>query len=163
MTPFDYAVLLIVGVSVLLSVLRGMVREILALLSWFVSFWVANVYAGRLVPLLPDSIPNVSLRYLAAFVALFLVAMLVMSLITIALSELTKTIGLGPLDRLLGAFFGLVRGLLVVTILVLLAGLTSLPRQGLWRNAMFSAPLEAVAVKVKPWLPDDFSKRINYE
>ena len=163
MTPFDYAVLLIVGVSVLLSVLRGMVREILALMSWFVAFWVANVYAGRLVPLLPDSIPNVSLRYLAAFVALFLVTMLVMSLITIALSELTKTIGLGPMDRLLGAFFGLLRGLLVVTILVLLAGLTGLPRQGMWRNAMFSAPLEAVAVKVKPWLPNDFSKRINYE
>jgi membrane protein required for colicin V production len=46
---------------------------------------------------------------------------------------------------------------------VLLAGMTSLPRQEVWRNAMFSAPLEAFAADVKPWLPEGLSKRISYE
>lgn len=163
MTSFDYAVLLIVGFSVLLSVMRGVVREILALLAWGAAFVVANAFSEQLVPMLPAAIPNESLRYLAAFVILFLVTLLVMSLITIALSEIIKNLGLKPADRLMGAAFGLVRGMLIVLVLVLVAGLTALPHQVFWRNAMFSAPLEAVAQTVKPWLPEDFSKRINYE
>ncbi len=163
MTSFDYAVLLVIGLSVLLSVMRGVVREILALLSWVAAFWIANTFCVQLVPLLPATIPNESLRYLAAFVILFLVSLLAMSLITITLSELIKNLGLKPADRMLGALFGLVRGMLIVLVIVLVAGLTALPHQSFWRNAMFSAPLEAVAQQVKPWLPEDFSKRINYE
>lgn len=163
MTLFDYAVLLIVGFSVLLSVMRGMVREILALLSWVAAFWIANTFSGQLVPMLPATIPNESLRFLAAFVILFLVTLLVMSLVTIALSEVIKNLGLKPADRMMGALFGLARGMLIVLVIVLAAGLTTLPHQPFWRNAMFSAPLEAVAQTVKPWLPEDFSKRINYE
>ncbi len=163
MTAFDYSVLLIIGFSILLSLMRGMVREVLALLSWFVAFWIANIYSVQFEPILPNAIPDESLRFLAAFVILFLVTLLLMSLLTITLSELVKTIGLSMMDRGLGAFFGLARGLLIVLVLVLLAGLTAVPRQGFWQNAMFSAPLEALAVSIKPWLPDDLSKRIKYD
>jgi len=163
MTAFDYAVLLIIGLSILLSVMRGLVREVMSLVSWVAAFWIANAYTAQLAPLLPQEIPNVSLRFLAAFLILFLATLLVMSLVTIAVAEFVKTLGLGPMDRVLGASFGLARGLLIVITLLLMAGLTSLPRQGVWRNAMFSAPLEAVAMQVKTWLPDDLAKRINYE
>lgn len=163
MTAFDYVILLTIGLSILLSVMRGAVREVLALLSWVVAFWLANIYTSRFVPMLPEAIPSESLRYLAAFVILFLVALLVMSLLTIGISELVKTVGLSMIDRGLGAIFGLARGVLIVLVLVLLAGLTSLPKQGVWQNAMFSAPLEAFAIAAKPWLPDDLSKRIRYD
>ena len=163
MTAFDYAVLLIIGFSILLSIMRGMVREVLALLAWFVAFWIANLYTVQFEPILPKAIPGDSLRFLAAFVILFLVTLLLMSLLTITLAEFVKTIGLSMVDRGLGAFFGLARGLLIVLVLVLLAGLTSIPRQRFWQNAMFSAPLEALAVSIKPWLPDDLSKRIQYD
>lgn len=163
MTAFDYVVLLTVGFSILLSVMRGVVREVLALLSWVVAFWLANMYTVQLEPMLPEAIPSESLRFLAAFVILFLVALLVMSLLTIGISELVKKVGLSIIDRALGAVFGLARGVLIVLVLVLLAGLTTLPRQSVWQNAMFSAPLEAFASAVKPWLPDDLSKRIRYD
>ena len=163
MTFFDYTVLAVVGISMLLGVMRGLVREALNLLAWIAAFWVANAYAGDIARLLPEAIPTESVRFIAAFVLLFLGALLLMSLVTIALAELVKTLGLGGFDKGLGALFGLARGVLIVLILVLLAGLTSLPHQGLWRNAMFSAPLEALAADVKPWLPEDFSKRISYE
>jgi membrane protein required for colicin V production len=65
-------------------------------------------------------------------------------------------------DRLLGVAFGLARGLLVVLTLVLLAGLTPLPRQAVWRNAMLSGPLEGLAVLVQAWLPAELAKRITY-
>lgn len=163
MTIFDYTVLVVMGVSILLGVLRGLVREALNLLAWVGAFWLANVYALDVAPMLPESIPSESLRLLAAFVILFLGALLLMSLVSIALAELIKSLGLGAYDKGLGALFGLVRGVLIVLVLVLLGGLTSLPHQGFWRNAMFSAPLEAFAADVKPWLPEGISKRISYE
>ena len=54
MTIFDYAVLVIVGLSVLLSMMRGFVREILALASWVIAFFVAKAYVLELAPLLRE-------------------------------------------------------------------------------------------------------------
>src|SRR5690606_8185055 len=99
MTSFDYAVLIIIGLSVLLSMMRGFVREILALASWVVAFFVAKAYVKDVAPLLPEAIPNESLRYLAAFLVLFLVTLLVCSLLAVALSQLFKHVGLSWLDR----------------------------------------------------------------
>lgn len=163
MTAFDYAVLLIVGASILLSVMRGLVREVLALLAWVAAFWLATAYTVDIARLLPAAVPTQPVRLLAAFVILFLGALLLMSLVSMSIAELVKNLGLGVMDKTLGGVFGLLRGLLVVMILVLLAGLTALPRQGFWRSAMFSAPLEALALNIKPWLPDEFAKRISYE
>ncbi|HUW50797.1 MAG TPA: CvpA family protein [Sulfuricella sp.] len=163
MTALDYTILTIIGVSILLGMMRGLVREALNLLAWVAAFWVANAYTVEIAPLLPAAIPTESVRFLAAFVLLFLGALLLMSLVTIALTELVKTLKLGTYDKGLGAVFGFMRGLLIVLALVLLAGLTSLPHQGFWRNSMFSAPLEAFAADVKPWLPDGLSKRVSYD
>ena len=79
-----------------------------------------------------------------------------------ALSGLIKTVGLGFADRALGAVFGFVRGLAIVLIAVLLAGLTALPRQPEWKEAVFSEPLVTLANWVKVWLPDELAKHINY-
>jgi membrane protein required for colicin V production len=163
MTGFDYAVLLIIGISILISVMRGLVRETLALAGWIAAFWVAIEYSVPLAPFLPDAVPNETLRLLAAFVALFLATLLIASLVTIALAELVKKLGLGSVDRGLGVFFGLARGLLIVLVLVLVAGLTPLPRQGFWHNAMLSAPFEAFVMEVKPWLPPQMATRISYD
>lgn len=163
MTSFDYAVLVIVGLSILLSMMRGFVREILALASWIIAFFVAKAYVLELAPLLPEAIPNTSLRYLAAFLILFLATLLVCSLLAIALSQIFKHVGLSWLDRVLGAFFGMARGMLIVVVLVLLAGLTSLPQDMRWRNAMFSAPLEAAVYGLLPWFPRDIAKRVKYD
>ncbi|MDD5240150.1 MAG: CvpA family protein [Sulfuricella sp.] len=163
MTALDYTILTIIGISILLGVMRGLVREALNLLAWVAAFWVANAYTVEIAPLLPAAIPTESVRLLAAFVLLFLGALLLMSLVTIALAELVKTLKLGAYDKGLGAVFGLLRGLLIVLAMVLLAGLTDLPHQGFWRNSMFSAPLEALAADVKPWLPEGLSKRVSYD
>ncbi len=162
MAVFDYAVLLIIGVSILLSVMRGFLREVMALLAWVVAFWVANLYTASFAPMLPASIPSPELRLLAAFAALFLATLLVMTLMAITVGQLLKAIGIGAWDRALGAVFGFARGMIIVLVLVLLSGLTSLPQHPLWRNAMFSSPLETLVLRFKPWLPADLAKRLNY-
>ncbi len=162
MTGFDYAVLLIVAVSILLSVMRGVVREILALLSWLVAFWVASVYAVSVMPFLPHALVSPALRLLASYVSVFLVSLLLASLLTIAVGEAIKTLGLRGLDKSLGAIFGLLRGLLIVCVLVLVGGMTSLPSQDFWRDAMLSSPLEYVVINAKPWLPHNLAKHIHF-
>ena len=163
MTLFDLAVLAIVGLSVLLSVIRGLVREVLALAAWMVAFLTANLLAGEAASWLPESIPGEELRLLAGFLCVFVTVLIAMSVLAILVSKLVKSAGLGLEDRLLGSVFGLARGLLVVMVVVLLAGLTSLPRQAVWRNAVLSDPLQAFAGQVKTWLPADLAQRITYD
>ena len=163
MTLFDLGVVVIVGLSVLLGLIRGLVRELLALAAWIVAFLAANLLAGEAAHWMPDAIPTEELRLLAGFLGVFVAVLLAMSVLAIVASKLVKSAGLGLEDRLLGGAFGLARGLLVVMIMVLLAGLTSLPRQAVWRNAVLSGPLETLAGHSKAWLPADLAQRITYE
>ena len=163
MTVFDYIVLTVLGLSVILSVMRGLVKEVLSILAWFVAFYVGRTYTDQMLPLIPDDIPSESLRTLAAFLVLFLATLLVATLLAIAISAVFKKIGLGWLNRMLGAMFGAFRGMLIVCILVLLAGMTEIPKDARWKNAMFSAPIEALVVSTLPWLPDGISKYVKYD
>lgn len=163
MTLFDYAVLTIVGASVVLSVVRGFVREVLALAAWVVAFFAAGMLSGFVAGWLATSIADESVRVLVAFVAVFLATLLSMSLIALAVSGVMKKAGLGLEDRLLGSFFGLARGMLIVMVLVLLGGLTSAPRQPMWAEAMLSPPLEALAAAAMPWLPRILASNVSYD
>lgn len=163
MTLFDYAVLVIVGLSVLFGVMRGLVREVMSLVAWIAAFVAANFLAAEVAALLPQGWATEELRLLVGFMVVFLVVLVVMSILAILASKLVKSAGLAWEDRGFGGGFGLARGLLVVIILVLLAGLTSLPRQPAWRNAALSGPFETAAKYINSWLPAELSKRIKYD
>lgn len=163
MTVFDYAVLAIVGLSILLAVMRGLTQELLALAAWALSFWLASKYAGISVRWVPAGLPNESLRYMAAFLAIFCVVWLLSAIVRITLNQFLRASGLKPLDRLLGSGFGLLRGVLLSLMLVMVAGMTSLPRSPDWRNAMFSPLFEEAAQRAKPWLPTGLASRIRFD
>ena len=95
MTWIDYAVLAIIGVSILLSIIHGFVRELLSLAGWIVAFLVAQFFAADVAAKLPAAIPHDTLRLLAAFVIVFLAVLLAATLLAIALSGLIKKAGLG--------------------------------------------------------------------
>lgn len=162
MTLIDYVVLAIVGFSVLLSVLRGLVRELLSLAGWVIAFVVARLFGGDLAALMPEEIPGDELRWLAGFVTLFLAVLLAMSLVAVAVSQLVKSAGLSVEDRVLGALFGLARGVAVVIVLALVAGTTALPKQPVWREAALRPLLELVSLGVKGWLPPALAQHIKY-
>ncbi|WP_374353661.1 CvpA family protein [Chitinimonas sp.] len=163
MTVFDYATLVILGLSVLLAVLRGGVSELLSLAAWVAGFWLAQRYAAHAGALMPAGIPTVELRLIAGFVSILLGVWFLSAIIRVTLAQFIRATGLGPLDRLLGALFGMARGLVIVLALVIVGGLTGLPKQPLWRNAMFSPPLEAAAVSIKPWLPEALAGKLHFE
>jgi len=163
MTIFDYIVLIIIGLSVILSVMRGMIREVLAIVGLVAAFYVGVTYTNQVLPMMPVDIPNDALRVLAAFLVLFLATLLLATLLGIALSAIFKKAGLGWLNRFLGALFGVARGLLIVCVIVFLAGLTDMPKDPRWRNAMFSAPIEALVVNLLPWVPESIAKHVKYD
>lgn len=163
MTSFDYAVIVIVSLSVIVSVMRGLLKEVLAILGWVVAFYVAKTYSSQILPMMPVEIPTESLRMLASFLVLFVATLIVSSLLAIALASIFKKMDLGWLNRSLGALFGLVRGVLIIGIIVFLAGLTSIPQDARWRNAMLSSPLEALVIGAKPWVAGNMATYIKYD
>lgn len=163
MTLFDIAVIAILLLSVGLAVWRGMVREIFSLTSWLGAFWISKEFAGVVSGWLPASVSNPGLRLVIGFVSLMVLSLLVFSLLTILMVHLVKVAGLKASDRTLGAFFGLVRGIVIVVILVLLGGMTSVPREPFWREALLSRPIEAVALWVRPWFPAEVGRRVSFE
>lgn len=162
MTIFDLVVLIIFIVSVLLSIVRGIVRESLSLAGWVIAYMAAKIFAKDFVIVLPLSITDDSLRMVISYVAVFLAVLIVMSMVTMLASALIRTVGLGLVDRSLGALFGFARGLLVVLLLVLSAGLTTLPQEPFWKKALLSKPLETGVIMIVPWLPRGLTRRINY-
>ena len=163
MTAFDYTVLVIIGLSVLVSVVRGFTREALSLAGWVIAFFAANALAGWVSEWFTPMINDASLRVFAGFVGVFIATLVLTSVAAIIASRLLKKAGLGLEDRLLGGFFGFARGLVIVLVLVLVSGLTALPRQPVWSDAMLSPPLEAVAGALKPWLPQAVASYLSYD
>ena len=161
MTPFDYAVLAVVGVSVLVSLFRGAVREVMSILSWIAAFLIALHYAPMLSELLPAAVKHSWLRLFVAFVVLMISSLLLFALFTLRARKLSAAPGLTPgshARRLLR----LVRAASFV-LLVLLGGLTPLPREPAWRNAMFRPPLEAIALYARGYLPQRFTEHIRFD
>jgi membrane protein required for colicin V production len=161
-TIFDYLVLFVLVCSVVISTLRGLVKELFSLLGWIVAFVVANAYSETLATLLPDMIPGNVTRLIVAFLVLFIGVRLLMMLLTMAMDEFIKATGLTLADRGLGSLFGFARGLVIVLAAVLICGMTALPQQPFWKDALFSPYAETAARTVKPFLPGEFARHLQF-
>jgi len=161
-TIFDYLVLFVLICSVVISTMRGLVKEILSLLSWIVALVVANAYGKELAVLLPDAVPGSATRLIVAFIALFIGIRLLMMLLSMAIDALVKASGLTLADRGLGGLFGLGRGLVLVLAAVLVCGMTAIPEQTFWKEALFSPMAETAARTVKPFLPGDVARHVRF-
>ncbi|MDE2118701.1 MAG: CvpA family protein [Betaproteobacteria bacterium] len=162
MNLFDYTVIAIVVLSALLGWWRGLVYEVLALLGWVAAYAVARLFAAKAAPYIPAALGAEGVRTAAAFAGLFIGVLIIGGIVAWLLSKLVKWVGLGWMDGLFGALFGVLRGVLVVLALVLLAGLTGLPKEPFWRNAASSKPLVSIALAVKDWLPESVAQRVHY-
>lgn len=162
MTLFDYLTLFVLVASVIISTTRGAVREILSLASWVAAFLVANLYGETLAQLLPDFVPGALTRLIIAFVVLFFSTRLLMGLLILMCESLIKASGLSFVDRSLGSLFGFARGMLIVLVTVILCGMTAIPQQPFWKDAMLSPLAESAARSVKPFLPDEFARHVQF-
>lgn len=158
----DYALLGLVAISSVIGLFRGLTREALSLLSWACGIWIGLNYSRDFTVLLTQWIEYPSLRMAVAFVALLLLTLLVGGLVGYLLGVLVKKTGLTGTDRFLGMVFGIARGILVVTIVIVLAGLTPLPQDSWWRESQLIPPFQSVAEWLRGYLPQGLAGYLDY-
>lgn len=162
MPYFDLLVVAVILLSTLFAYLRGVVRELLAIASWVVGLIAALAYSGRVAELFATfEIPPVA-RHALAFVLILIVVLLGGGLVARLLKGAIHGVGLGFVDRFLGAVFGVLRGALLVVIFALIAGVTSLPRQDWWQNSTVGPMLAESALALRPYLPPDWAARLDF-
>lgn len=162
MATFDYVVIGIVAISLLLGLWRGVVSELIALVAWVTGVMAALESGADVGNAVFTGLSDPALRVLAGCLLVFVGVLVAMSLIRLAVRGMVKALGMTLSDRLLGMFFGLARGVLLVMLLVAAGGMTSAPQQPWWKEATLAPPLETAVLAAKPWLPDDLAKKIRF-
>lgn len=159
----DIVILVIIGLSALISLWRGFLREVLSLLAWILAFWVAYRFTPLAALWLTDFVDVPSVRFILGFVALFVLTLIAMSLIGHIIVKIVGGTGLTGTDRMLGLLFGMARGGVIVLLLVLLAGLTQIPQDPWWRQSWLLVHFQQAALWVTERLPRGVAEHINYD
>ncbi len=142
MVWIDYALIAVVALSALISLFRGFVKEALSLLVWVLSFLVATQYAETVAAFLEAQINNDEIRYALAFAAVFLATLIICAIITRLIVKLIRLSPLSGVDRVIGVFFGLMRGVVLVAVVVLLGNMTPLAVDPVWSDSIIIAELQ---------------------
>ena len=158
----DITIIGIILISVVISVFRGFVREILSLVAWVAAFWVASAYAAPASALLEPYITIPTARIVLSFIGVLVVTLIAAGLINHLIGQLIDKTGLSGTDRTLGALFGLARGVTIVLIGVLAAGLTKVPGEPWWQASQVLAPFETAALYILNWMPPDLAKYFSF-
>lgn len=161
MAALDWILLAVLLFSMLLGAWRGLVYELLSVLGWVVSFFVAQSAAPRVAALLPMQSVSEPVRYAAAFVLVFIAAVFAAGLLAFLFKKLVQAIGLRPVDRTLGAAFGLVRGLILLLAATVVIDITALKSSDWWLESEGAAVLTVTLKGLKPMLPEQFAKVLN--
>ncbi len=162
MTVFDYGVLAILSLTLLVGLWRGLVSELLALAAWVVAFFAGRAAAVPVGAVFADMLKDQAVQYVVGFAAVFLGVLVIFAVLRLAITGVLAAAGLGMLDRFLGAVFGAGQGLAIVLALVLAAGLTKLPHEAWWRDAFTSPALDTAALATKPYVPQTVAQKIRY-
>ena len=116
MNWLDTTIIIVTGLSCIFGLWRGLVREVLSLVTWILALLVARSYSEVLADFLFMSIDNVTMRYVTAFALLFIAVMMLGTFLNFLMSKLLIFTGLKLIDRVLGGLFGIARGMLIVLV-----------------------------------------------
>jgi len=158
----DYILLVVIAISALLSLWRGFVTEAISLVSWITALWIAVIFFQDLANLMKDWINTPSIRDVTAFAILFVGTVLVGGLVNYLAGQLVAKTGLTATDRALGMLFGIARGVVIVAVMVLLAGLTALPQDPRWQEALLLGHFQDMALWLRSFLPVNIAENIRF-
>ena len=157
----DYSFLVIIAVSALIGLLRGLVREALSLTSWVMAIWISIHFSPSLGHLMRNLIEQDTMRAIAAFLILFIGTLSIGSIITFIVRSGLKKIGLGFVDRLGGLVFGVLRGGGIIMVLIYVVGLTPLKRESWWHKSMLIPPFEQLVIWLRSQAPPEVVQQIE--
>ncbi len=158
MATLDWIFVCVLLVSLLLGAWRGLVFEVLSLLSWVAAYVLARWLAMDAAHYLPMSGSSETMRFAAGFVLVFVVCLMLGGLVAVVVKKLVSAVGLSPFDRALGALFGVVRGVLLLLVATLLASMTPVTASSVWQESTGVATGVKVLKGLKPMLPAELEK-----
>ena len=159
----DYAILAVVSISGVISLMRGFVREALSLSGWIAAFWIAIAFSGRGAAFLEGYVTVPSWRVAIAFVVLLVLVLVACGIVLRMAGLLVEKTGMSGTDRSLGIVFGVLRGIVIMGLLVLLAGLTTLPGTPWWSQSLFLPHFVELAQEFGAYLPLDVQRELDFE
>lgn len=154
-STLDWLIIAVIVLSSLLSLKRGFVKEVLSLVTWVVAFVVAVKFSDQLQTLLMDQVQNDQIRYIVAFVSLFVASLVIGALVSFVVGSLIQVTGLSSTDRVLGMLFGFARGSLIVVAFVSLLSLSpAIEKAEFWKSSQLVPQL----VIMKDWAREMLGK-----
>ena len=112
----DASILIVTGLSFTFGIWRGLVKEVLSLVTWLLALLVARSYSEVVAETLFNSFDNLTMRYVTAFALIFIGVMMLGTFVNFLMSKLLIFTGLRFVDRILGGLFGIARGVLIVVV-----------------------------------------------
>jgi membrane protein required for colicin V production len=158
----DYAIIAILVVSAGISVLRGFLREAISLFGWVLAFWLALTFADDVSALFARFVSQPSMRHALAFFTIVIATLVITAMVMYLVRLIVDKTEITGTDRALGIVFGIARGIVIVAILVLFAGLTALPKDPWWRESMFLPHFQVLAVELQSLLPREVASLFQY-
>ncbi len=158
MPVLDWVFAAVLLASVLVGAWRGLVFEVLSLLSWIAAFLLAQWLALDVAHYLPMSGASDVVRYGAGFLLVFIAVAMFGGLLASLLKKLMASVGLRPVDRVLGSAFGAIRGVLLLLLATLLAAMTPLKSSSVWQESRGVAMSLSVLHGIQPSLPRELVK-----
>ena len=158
MADLDWIFGAALALSTLLGLLRGLVKEVLSLLTWVAAFVLAQRMAPELAQWLSLGGASETLRYAAGFVVAFVGTLLLGGLLTMLIRNMLSVAGLRPMDRLLGAAFGAARGAVLLLAVTVVVSMTPLRSHDAWLEARGPQISQAALSGLRPLLPPEFAR-----
>jgi len=154
----DWIFAAVLLLSMVLGAWRGLVFEVLSLVSWVAAFALAQWLALDAAKSLPMGGSSEMLQYAAGFVLVFIASVMLGGLIAVMVKKLMASVGLRPVDRVLGAMFGVIRGALLLLLATALVSMTALKNGSDWQASSGARWSMGVLQAVKPVLPRDLDR-----
>jgi membrane protein required for colicin V production len=149
----DIAMAVLLGLSVIVGLWRGLVFELMSLVGWVVAYLVAVRFSGHVGPFLPIGEPGSPLNHAASLVVTFVAALMVWALVARLLQMLISATPLTFIDRTLGGAFGLLRGLVLLLLVVTAMSLTPTGRSAWWNQSRGVQLLGVIVEGLRPMMP----------
>jgi membrane protein required for colicin V production len=155
----DWALLGVLFASMVVGLWRGLVYEVLSLAGWVAAFFLAQWLATDVVawvPFVQNAAPSV--QYAVGYVLVFVGSLFVFALLSWLVKKLIESVGLRPVDRVLGGAFGLARGVVLLLALTVVLQLTGLSKSDWWQSAKGPVWLDLTIQGLKPLMPESMAK-----
>lgn len=140
---------------------QGFVWMTIFLVTWITAIFLSATYSTELAKALPFDLSNEVIQTGVAILLIFLGVLLAGALVNFIFGKAIQAIGIGAIDRIFGAGLGVALGALILSLLTILAGMTPLPDQPIWKSSTLVPKLEESAEWVKSFVPPQFDEYLK--